>query len=636
MTVTRSTLFIRRLVIAKSKKTVFDQSFHIGVNIIRGDNSVGKSTVMDLLFYVLGGDLKPERWTEEALTCTQVICEISTNKNILTISRSIDIESKSPMLFFDGSIENAATSSATQWAQYGVRRTDNKYSFSQQLFELLGWPQHHDDDGANLTMHQVLRLIYVDQSTPVNKILRDEPAFDKPSLRQAIGDFLLGVDDLESYRLRQELTKAEASFAKIDGQLGAIYKYVSPTEGILRQEHVLQDIKQVTEHIQLATNKRDEIILGANIDNSTQSTKKDSELIAKKIALLSKDIDKAISYQAEITNEIAESELFLESIDLRIKSLHESKSAYGFFGEIKFEFCPSCLSPIDTHVDGTCYLCKRKVDKKEREGLYLAALNELNFQRKESKRILDEWKAKRIALNVEINARSAEIEDIKKRHRTSLITSSKKIATLNELSTQIGALEERLAGLNSKLALVASIEDLITQKNELNLRINDLSTKIKELRNITEARTQRVEQVLSAQTTKLISRDGDIEQSFSLPEKFEYDFRKDLMLVDGRSKFSASSETILKNSFHLAILLESIQDSFMRYPRLLLLDNIEDKGMRPERSHNFQHTLIESLSDAEDEYQVIMTTSMISPDLEGTDYCVGPYYAKGKHTLEID
>lgn len=72
------------------------------------------------------------------------------------------------------------------------------------------------------------------------------------------------------------------------------------------------------------------------------------------------------------------------------------------------------------------------------------------------------------------------------------------------------------------------------------------------------------------------------------------------MLVDGRSKFSASSEIVLKNSFHLAILLESLQDETMLYPRLFLLDNTEDKGMGPDRSQNFQRVLVEALAEYED------------------------------------
>lgn len=50
MTSNKSTLFIDRFIVMKSGRAVYDQNFHSGINIIRGDNSIGKSTIMDLLF----------------------------------------------------------------------------------------------------------------------------------------------------------------------------------------------------------------------------------------------------------------------------------------------------------------------------------------------------------------------------------------------------------------------------------------------------------------------------------------------------------------------------------------------------------------------------------------------------------
>ena len=222
MTSKPSTFFINRFVIAKGGKAVYDQTFHRGVNIIRGANSVGKSTIMDFLFYSLGGDIAEDRWNEEAQTCDAVIAEIELNGHVLTIHRQVEPGRKPPMSFYSGTYEQlCAANSAAVWQSYGINRTDEKLSFSQQIFELLEWPHSQTDDFANLTIHQILRLVFVDQGTPVNKILRAEHStFDKPSMHQAIGDFLLGLDDLGIYALKQQLSKAESEFAKIEWPAG--------------------------------------------------------------------------------------------------------------------------------------------------------------------------------------------------------------------------------------------------------------------------------------------------------------------------------------------------------------------------------------------------------------------------------
>jgi len=94
---------------------------------------------------------------------------------------------------------------AENWQRFPNRRSAEKHSYSQQLFEMLGLPQHKTDDSKNLTMHQILRLIYVDQLSATEKLLNADLNYDNVTTRRAIGEYLLGLDDLESHNLRQDL-----------------------------------------------------------------------------------------------------------------------------------------------------------------------------------------------------------------------------------------------------------------------------------------------------------------------------------------------------------------------------------------------------------------------------------------------
>ncbi|THJ33513.1 hypothetical protein E8K88_09550 [Lampropedia aestuarii] len=638
MTSNPSTFFVNRFVIVKGNKAVYDQVFHKGVNIIRGANSVGKSTIMDFLFSCLGGDIAEDRWNEEAQTCNSVFAEIELNGHVLTIHRPVEPGKKPPMSFFDGSYEELrAKKSAAVWQSYGINRTENKLSFSQQIFELLDWPHSQTDDFSNLTIHQILRLIYVDQGTAVNKILRAEHStFDKPSMRQAIGDFLLGLDDLGIYALKQQLSKAESEFAKIDGQLESIYRYVTPSEGELREATLTSSIESAGKELERLLAQRDLLLSLPDESITDAALKEKAEKASERIATLTKDIDIQTSKQAERVNEIVESELFIKAIDSRIKALKESRTAYDFFGEVRFKFCPSCLSTITESQKEQCHLCKADLDKNSREASYLAALNELIFQKKESTMIVTELRTRLSEHAQYINAQLRELQTVKSEHVASLRMSSDRVLKLNELSVNIGTIEERIKNYETKSKLVAAVEGLIDDKQKLNTSMLDLEEKIKVGKSLTASRRESIENNLSDKTVELLKKDGGFEPAFNEAQTVMFDFAKDFMLVDGRSKFSASSETILKNSFHLAILLESLEDDKMRYPRLLLLDNTEDKGMGPDRSQNFQRVLVEALDEHDDKpYQVIMTTSMIDPALDKSDLCVGPHYAKGMHTLDV-
>lgn len=635
MTLKMNTFFINRFVVKKSNKSVYDQIFEKSINIIRGTNSIGKSTIMDLLFSCLGGDIPEDRWNKEAKSCDKLIAELEVNGHVITIERTIDPKSKPPIYFFSGTLLDSFKASRDQWQRYGLNRTENKLSFSQQFFDLLNWPHSQTDDYANLTMHQVLRLIYVDQGTAVNKILRAEHStFDKPSMRQAIGDFLLGLDDLGVYSLKQQLSKAESEFSKIGGQLDSVYKFISPTEGVLREEHLKNEIAEYYKELASLTRERQDLLLKPD-ENLEKGIKKEIEKLSLKIIESSNEIDSLTTERAEVYNEIIESNMFIASIEARTKALKESKTAYDFFGEVRFKFCPSCLSPLEPQGESCCALCKTTLGNDARDKLYLSTLNELEFQKRESLTVVERLKRKLEDLNNNIRVLTGSLNAQKNEHKAALSISSEKILKLNALSSHIGALQERVANSENKMKLVSSVEALIIEKSKINDVILRLRESIKESKEISDSRRETIEHNLSEKTKELLEKDGGFEPAFNEAKVIQFDFAKDLMLVDGRSKFSASSETVLKNSFHLAILMESLEDKDMRYPRFLMLDNTEDKGMGPDRSQNFQRVLIDALSQYEKPYQVIMTTSMIDPELDKSKYCVGPHYVKGMHTLDI-
>ena len=93
----RSNLYIERLVIKKSGKSAYDEVFHRGVNVIRGDHSVGKTTILEMIFYVLGGEIKENQWLYPADRCDEIYCQLNINGNVFTIKRNIDKSSIPPI-----------------------------------------------------------------------------------------------------------------------------------------------------------------------------------------------------------------------------------------------------------------------------------------------------------------------------------------------------------------------------------------------------------------------------------------------------------------------------------------------------------------------------------------------------------
>jgi predicted ATPase len=99
---THSLFWLRRLRVLRRGAAVYDENFHLGVNIISGENGSGKSTIADFIFYILGGEF--ENWKTAAESCDQAQAEVITQGGVLVLRRDIG-KAQTPVAVFFGHIE---------------------------------------------------------------------------------------------------------------------------------------------------------------------------------------------------------------------------------------------------------------------------------------------------------------------------------------------------------------------------------------------------------------------------------------------------------------------------------------------------------------------------------------------------
>ena len=344
-----STLFIERLIITKGGSNVYDENFHRGINVIRGDHSVGKTTILEVLFYALGGEIKKSQWLYPANICDEVYCQVSINGTVFTLNRVIDTSRVPEIRIKKGPYNEDAPSDA--WKTYGPRRNENsdRKSFSQQMFELLGWDTHKSDDHANLTMHQILRFLYVDQETSSYRILRAEDSFggDSESIRTAISEFLLGLDNLDTHKLRQDLLVAERDFNKVYAQLNAMYKVLGD-EASLTLTNLSENVLSAVDEIERLSKVTEDVEHSKTLSNSvTIDTNEDYSYAVKKVEEYNSSLNKLKLKEKSIVGQISDCNMFSKSLQFRKASLLESKVAYEEIGSIKYTHCPCCLEPLE-------------------------------------------------------------------------------------------------------------------------------------------------------------------------------------------------------------------------------------------------------------------------------------------------
>lgn len=630
-------LKLNRLTIyTKSGKIAYDQNFHEGVNIIRGHNSAGKSTIGNFIFYVLGGDFR--KWTTAAAYCNDVYAEVFINSEPITIKRTVSESGNQPMSIFWGTYDEAIQSASEGWQIFPYRRTETKKSFSNALFLALGFPELRGDVDSNITMHQVLRMLYVDQKSLTLDLLMTEN-FDSSITRKTIADLLFGVYDDSLYSDKIALREAEKDFEVRKKQFEGIEQIFKASDNetnigtinALIEENNTQ-IKSIDEYLEKLSKEQNEA--------TKKSDEEELKVVTIKTNLLATRNSLSI-LQAEINKfefELLDSQDFIRSLEKRALALSDSLLTRETFIDLKMHHCPNCLSPLEPVTDENhCELCKQQLPEDKGSSQIKRMQQEIDNQIRESKKLylekehkLLEFKSSYPTLEQKVRALQRELDEA--------LSSVKTVRNqeFDELLIKKGELRSKNDYLIKQLRALEQIEVLRKELAGLKVKIESLKTNIYSKESEQRNRLQNAFQIIQSLTLRLLHSDLGRQAEFSTGKKVELDFEKNTFSLDGENNFSESSNVYLKNSVRFAIFFASLEKEFFRLPRFILCDNIEDKGMQPDRSQSFQNEIVKLSSESDVRHQIIITTSMISPDLDNTELCVGDFYTETNKTLKIE
>lgn len=636
----RNNLFLNRLrIITDNGKVAYDELFHKGVNIIRGDNSSGKSTITHFIFYVLGGAFND--FVPEARRCSQVISEIEMNNAIFTIKRDIiedekgNINTQTPLYFFWGNMEESFNPPIDKgWQKFGYRTTENRKSFSNVLFDNLGLPVVRGDN--NITFHQILRLLYIDQESPTNSLFYYEH-FDSQLTRETVSDLLLGVYNEELYENKIRLIYVEKELDRLKSEIKATSLFFSDPLS-LNSTHLTTTIQNKEKQISAI---QDEIVLIRNKEKNI-SYKEDSKLTFQKLTEESinqrktiVDLEKQNSF---LTNEIEDSAFFIQTLEKKIIALRNSIQTREFLGNLPLDHCPECLSKIKpNHSDSNCKLCKEPID--ESFGVVQARRMELEigFQIDESKKLLNINIRKLLEVESQLTSELGKLQDLQKQVNSALQdVKSYNEEIIDNLNSRKGFLEGEILQYRTMLENAELYNKLIKRKEQFLKEAKHLKSYVYNTEKQQIKLKAEINEKVRQEGIYLLNNDLDRQDEFKNASDFFIDYSNNMTFLSNKfSKYSASSNFYLKVSARFAIFLASLHIERMRYPRFIFADNMEDKGIEIKRAQNLQKLLINRVSEYEQSsFQMIYTTSYITEELNNSEYVVGEYYTKQNPSLK--
>jgi hypothetical protein len=359
------------------------------------------------------------------------------------------------------------------------------------------------------------------------------------------------------------------------------------------------------------------------------------EQLAEELSSLNQRLRAAEDRMRQARVDIADREQFLNALAERLRTLNESQTIHESLGALSFQVCPVCYAPLAPQ-NGVCHLCKSSQEVRGGQNL-LRLRHELEQQIKESRMMQEQ-------ILSEIQELAGSVRPLQDRQRQLQLEydelSAAPHASLDVAAAEryraIGYLDRTIEDLEQRSKFAARVSAITELQAKLASDISKLNDQISVLRIRQEETKQEVSDLISGLTVNLLKRDLPREKAFEDAVHVNFDFGLNRISVDGRSNFAASSNVFFKNAFHAALWRASTERQYMRYPRLVIFDNVEDKGMEPERSHNFQRLVREMSDTNECEHQIILFTSMIAPEFE-TDQAllVGPHYTRDHKSLQF-
>jgi len=492
---------------------------------------------------------------------------------------------------------------------------------------------------GNITMHQVLRLLYADQLSPVDEIFRFEQ-FEQKDTRDTIGRLLCGAYANDLYENSQALKSLRKEFDKIDSQLRNLFVVLGKAEQevvtadwlLAEREELLKQKRQVEEEIDSLERKI------ASVSTEPISMREQEEcydFVRQKqveIAKVKQAIDSLIL-------DIADSNAFVNGLKEKVNNLRDSAVVAKHLEEVRFHSCPACFSILDSEEESmsyACHLCKTPYNSEQVAARIAGLVNESAVQIKQSEVLQGRRRERLLQLETDRDSLGKEWK-LSAQKLSSMLKrpSTESQQSLRELQRKLGYIDRMIEDFDQKSKMAGVISSLSQRKVELQFKITSLEDENEKLKYAQQDRLNRAYLLISEEVKYLLHNDLRRQDSFENAKGLSFSFEKNRMTVDGQSYFSASSRAILKSSFFAGFTAAASDEEFFRHPRFCMIDTLENMGVEEVRSQNFQRLLVQRSAKLKAKHQIIYATAMIDPELDNISYTVGRYSTRDEPTIEL-
>jgi hypothetical protein len=327
----------------------YEATFKEGLNIIWGDMDSGKSSILNVIDYCLGGSNKKLLYEEITAKARRAFIEISLNGQTFTIERDI-FEPKSAIKVYSGDFSSIAELFPRFMSPDSQGQAPDGW-ISDFLLENLGIARvkikessvRADANEDRLSFRDLMKLMYLKQTLVGSDSLMDagNPALYAKNV--AVQKFVYNIHDERLATLKTDLTEESKTLSALRNSEVSISNF-------LRDVNISTESSNIGE---LIDGKKDHI---ANLEQAIDKLKKDFSLNSKVaaelrngITRLKNDLDSNVMEIQSIERKITDYSKLKNTYKIDLNNLNLSKMARPHMGSsvsLKKLPCPLCQSEI--------------------------------------------------------------------------------------------------------------------------------------------------------------------------------------------------------------------------------------------------------------------------------------------------
>ncbi|MFW1017619.1 AAA family ATPase [Vibrio parahaemolyticus] len=288
-------MIFKKLIIVGIEKE-YSCQFEEGLNLIWGDMDSGKSSILNLIDYALGGDFKKLQLDYDELRSKgrYVHLEVEFNNEIVTIERVLGSNIDTIKLYHCTRDQIDETYPLICGASSTSDEPDGW--ISDRILDLLGIPKvrikeskYRDDSGSDrLSFRDLMKLVYLKQKRVASDMLMDAHNHSVHNKNIEIQKFIYGVHDDQLSELNKQLQEQASSEKVLSEKTKGIRDFLkstgSLTDNTREYESVSKNIKSIDEEIEkLKSSKEHAAIVSNEINKKIQLLVKNIKEIDVKI-----------------------------------------------------------------------------------------------------------------------------------------------------------------------------------------------------------------------------------------------------------------------------------------------------------------------------------------------------------------